>query len=59
MNILSARDYCPNCDYPLEIVQDTQHVVIKDGDAIVNRCPNCLAELWVIDGSIVEVREVK
>lgn len=59
MSMVSARDYCPDCDYPLEIVEDRQHVVIKDGDAIVNRCPSCFVELWVIDGSLVVVREVK
>ena len=51
---MKYKDYCPNCDKNLEIVEEDQvYVIVDDGHAVTN-CPDCLIPLLVEDGVLVE-----
>lgn len=45
-----AVDWCPNCDYPLTIVDGER---IEDNGHVITSCPNCLKPLTLCDNPIV------
>jgi len=53
------KDYCPKCGHPLHIDMDVQpeatYIVVKDTTGhVITNCPECLIELDVRYGMVVE-----
>lgn len=52
--IVVQKDWCPNCDYGLEVHELGATYAIVDNGHAVTCCPGCMRPLIVEDGKLVE-----
>lgn len=54
---MTFKDYCPNCDYVLMVVDEDHYYSIQDYGHNVTTCPNCLVPLRV-EGGVLAMDKV-